>query len=1180
MPATSPRPKFDIVPWNPSFATQIAIIDEQHRQLVKLINDLAHAYVYGEKVGEVERVLEALIDYAAYHFATEEALWAEVLTKDTELARHLKTHNGFVGKVRAMQAKLDVGERRKVIDDLLSFLTGWLAHHILYEDKLFSLIYLQVKEGVNLEAAKSQAKEVMTGQTSGLIESVLTMYKDLSSRTLALEREAYLRQLAEQALLEQEQHWQSVLGASSDNLWDWTLTSEDLNPNSQLLTKDKFSQKGLSIHPDDWPGLWQDFFNHLMGQTEVFIHQYRVLDANHQERWIQARGKVIELDSLNRPKRIVGTQTDITERKTTEQTLERERDVRTLIGDFAADFIASSIENFDAAINRALKASGEYLRSDRTYIFLLSADGLRLSNTHEWCAAGITPEIDNLQSIPSSALPWWWSQFRDVGYVLVPRVKDMPPEANNEYQILDAQGIFSACVYPLYIGKELVGFIGSDSVTHECHWGTEIIEFLSLIANLLGIALGHQRLHQTRTQAIYQLERAEELAHLGHWYIGYASTKVSWSKEMFRIFEQDSATFIPSLASYLELIHPDDRTLIFNTYKEAKASLSDLYLEHRILLKGKKIKHLEVRGQFEIDQEGQLVRADGTVQDVTEKVQYRETLQRLAFSDPLTGLPNRRSAEASLLAEMKYCEKQGLRLVVFLLDLDNFGEINERHGAAVGDTLLKILAERIRLLFNDTVVIARVGGDEFGGLFTKLQPEATYYQHIKRLLGVISKPIEIDGISLVLTASIGITEYPQPVLVAGEQLIRQAQQALFQAKMLGKGRFYKYDIDSEQSARKLIDNQDQVRKALGAGEFVLYYQPKVNMSSGVVFGVEALIRWQKTSGELIAPNNFLPALYNHPLEVELGDWVIRTALAQMRVWQQQGLAIQVSVNVSSMQLFDESFVEKLKYLLNDYSDLPASALQLEVLESCMLKDLDAVSNVMQRSHELGVSFALDDFGTGYSSLAYLKHLPARVLKIDQTFVQEMTKNTDDLSIISGVVGMANAFGMQVIAEGVESIEQGNLLLRLGCEQGQGYGIARPMPAKDVLAWVQGWQVDPSWLGRKPVGVQNLALIYAEVEHRRWVMEVEDWLKGKTETIPILNHQECKLGLWIASEEKGHFGLHSRFFNLAELHRNVHLLVIKAIALRNKGEVEKAQLLLPQILQERDLFLEELRELIG
>lgn len=950
MPNISLHPKLELAPWNSSFATQIAIIDQQHRHLIKLINNLAYAYANDKQEGEVERILEALIDYAGHHFATEEILWDEALIKDAE-------------------------------------------------------------------------------------------------------------------------------------------------------------------------------------------------------------------------------------RKATEQTLKRERDVLTLIGNFAADFITSSIENFDAAINRALQASGKYLNSDRTYVFLLSHDRQHLSNTHEWCAADISPEIENLKNIPSNTLPWWWSQFNDVGYVLVPYVKDMPPEASNEHQILEAQGILSVCVYPLYIDKKLVGFIGSDSVTHERHWGAEVIEFLSLIANLLGIALEHQKLHETRLQVIHQLERAEQLAQLGHWYIDYASTNVYWSKEMFRIFGQDSATFTPSLASYLELIHPDDRTLIFNTYKAAKASLSDLYLEHRIVLKGKKIKHLKIRGQFELDQQGQLVRADGTVQDVTEKVQNRATLERLAFSDPLTGLPNRRSAEAKLLREIEYCDKHDLRLVVFLLDLDNFGEINAQHGTAVGDTLLKILAERMRLLFSDTAV-ARVGGDEFGGLFTRLQPDATYYQHIKHLLGVINKPIEIDGISLVLTASIGLTEYPQPALVAGEQLIRQAQQALFQAKMLGKGRFYKYDLDSEQSARKLVDNQDQVRKALGAGEFVLYYQPKVNMSTGVVFGVEALIRWQKPNGELIAPNNFLPALYNHPLEVELGDWVIRTALAQMRSWQQQGLAIQVSVNVSSMQLFDKAFVEKLKHLLNDYSDLPASALQLEVLESCMLKDLDAVSSVMQHSHELGVSFALDDFGTGYSSLAYLKHLPARVLKIDQTFVQEMTKNTDDLSIISGVVGMANAFGMQVIAEGVESIEQGNLLLRLGCEQGQGYGIARPMPADQVLAWVQTWQADPSWLGKKSVGVQNLALIYAEVEHRRWIIEVEHWLKGETDTTPILSHKDCKLGLWIANEQKGHFGLHSRFSNLVALHRNVHLLVVKAITLRNQRKVDKAQLLLPKILQGRDLFLEELRKLIG
>ena len=286
------------------------------------------------------------------------------------------------------------------------------------------------------------------------------MYKELSSRTLALERESHSRSLAEQALQDQEHQWTSVLGASTDSLWDWDLSKFDTAVDNQLLIADHFSQPGFSIHPEDWPSLKHHVHQHIAEHSAVFQHQYRLLstNGNGSERWIQSRGKVIEFNKNSQPLRMVGTQTDITERKTTEITLKHERDIRTIANEFAADFMGAAAEDFDSAISRALKRSGEYMGADRTYVFLLTPDGERLDNTHEWCAEGVEPEIDNLQGIPCNALPWWWSQFRDVGYVLVPRVSEMPPEARNEHEILDAQDIQSVCVYPLHIGQQPVSY--------------------------------------------------------------------------------------------------------------------------------------------------------------------------------------------------------------------------------------------------------------------------------------------------------------------------------------------------------------------------------------------------------------------------------------------------------------------------------------------------------------------------------------------------------------------------------------------------------------------------------------------------------------------------------------------------------------------------------------------------
>ncbi|MDY0206046.1 MAG: bacteriohemerythrin [Pseudomonas sp.] len=1171
--------EFDIVPWNLNFETGIAIIDKQHQRLVELLNNLAHQYIYGLDLEETGRIIDALLDYADYHFETEEALWAATLSDDSWLAEHRRAHIGFVDKVRAMQSTLKMDDGFTATHELLPFITSWLAHHVLYEDKRCALVLQQVREGVDEDQAKQHALDTLADWTPDLVQLVLSMYKEISSRTIALERKTYANSITQQALLDQELHGQSVLDAASDNLWDVVFTTTDFTQEDQLPVE-QFAQSGFTVHADDWLGVKQIFLTYLLGQSDVFFHQYRIIDEAGNERWIQSSGKIIEQGPSGYPKRMIGTQTDITERKTVEVRLQLERDARTFLSEFAADIMASSSEGFDAAINRALQRRGEYLQADRTYVFLVSADGNYINNTHEWCAAGIQPTLQDRQHIPASALPWWWSQLREVGYVLVPRVDDIPPEAQTEYEILRLENSRSVFVFPLYMGTELIGFIGNDAVSEERHWGTKMVEFMSLTSDLLGIALVHRQMHQKRAFAISQMERAEQQAHLGHWYIDNASGALIWSQEMFRIFEHEADRFTPDIETYFQLVHPDDRESIYQSYQIAKASLSELNLEHRILLDGARVKHLEVRGRFNVGPDGHAFIAEGTTQDVTERAQHRETLQRLAFQDPLTGLPNRRAAEDTLLREMDYCDRNDRRLVLAFLDLDNFREVNDQHGYIVGDSLLKALVQRMRLLFNDTAVIARVGGDEFVVLLTRLQPEESYFQQLNQLLLIISNPLTVDGIDLALTASVGITEYPQPIEVTREQLFRQAQQALFDAKTSGKNCLQKHDTGSEQDARVLTGRIEQIRHALQAGEFVLYYQPKVHMKTGIVVGVEALIRWRKSTGELVQPGEFLLFLYNHPLEVELGDWVIRATLAQMREWKQQGLDMQVSVNVSSQQLLDDSFVDKLSRELDDYPDISPSALQLEVLESSALNDLDAVSRVMEQSHQLGVSFALDDFGTGYSSLAHLKHLPISVLKIDQSFVREMMGNSDDLSIISAVVGMAKAFGLQVIAEGVESVEQGSLLLRLGCDQAQGYTIAKPMPADKVYNWVHSWKAEPAWQGQWPVDAYNLPLVYAEIEHRRWVVELEQWLRGQRNEVPVLDHHRSKVGLWIEREKQSRFGMHAKFNHLINLHCNMHDLGQKAVALHAKNDTKAALAALPEIWQLRDLFFAELTALIG
>ena len=443
--------------------------------------------------------------------------------------------------------------------------------------------------------------------------------------------------------------------------------------------------------------------------------------------------------------------------------------------------------------------------------------------------------------------------------------------------------------------------------------------------------------------------------------------------------------------------------------------------------------------------------------DITPLKAQQELLQRLAHNDPLTGLPNRLLLADRLAQAMHQTLRRDQRLAVVYLDLDGFKAVNDTHSHEVGDRLLVALSRRMSEALRQGDTLARIGGDEFVAVLVDLADDMGFEPVLNRLLQAAAQLVELDGLSLQVSASIGVSLYPQAEEVDADQLVRQADQAMYLAKQSGKNRYHLFDAEQDRSARDRHETLSHISEALWRHEFVLFYQPKVDMGSGELLGAEALIRWLHPQKGLLPPGVFLPAIENHPLSIELGEWVIDTALAQMADWRKQGLRIPVSVNVGATLIQDAGFVSHLKERLASNPAVAPGDLELEILETSALSDIGAASDVMKACQEMGVRFAIDDFGTGYSSLNYLKRLPAAVLKIDQTFVRDMLDDPDDLAILKGVLGLATAFNRQVIAEGVETPEHGNALLQLGCRWGQGYAIARPMPAHEFPAWFEGWR---------------------------------------------------------------------------------------------------------------------------
>ena len=449
-----------------------------------------------------------------------------------------------------------------------------------------------------------------------------------------------------------------------------------------------------------------------------------------------------------------------------------------------------------------------------------------------------------------------------------------------------------------------------------------------------------------------------------------------------------------------------------------------------------------------------------STKDITDVKAHAKKLEYIAHYDSLTGLPNRILKSDRLRQAMMQAQRRGEKVAVVYLDLDGFKEVNDQYGHATGDELLVELSKRMEHILREGDTLSRLGGDEFVAILVDIPRVSTAIPIIERLLESAQEVVFLNHHKLQVSASIGVTFYPQDSEVDGDQLIRQADQAMYEAKQAGKNRYHIFDSDHDRLIRTHHENVERIQQALHENEFILYYQPKIDMRSGAVVGAEALIRWLHPEKGLIPPLDFLPLIENHSLAVDIGEWVIDTAMTQIEQWHREGLEINVSVNVGARQLLQGDFVQRLNSIFARHAPFVSALLEIEVLETSALEDVQSAAKIIEECRAMNVHFALDDFGTGYSSLTYLKRLPVTTLKIDQSFVRDMLEDADNFAILEGIISLASAFNRKVIAEGVETIEHGEHLFKLGCNLAQGYGIARPMAAHLFVEWVRQWSNAP------------------------------------------------------------------------------------------------------------------------
>ncbi len=444
------------------------------------------------------------------------------------------------------------------------------------------------------------------------------------------------------------------------------------------------------------------------------------------------------------------------------------------------------------------------------------------------------------------------------------------------------------------------------------------------------------------------------------------------------------------------------------------------------------------------------------IEDISRRKATEAQLVHLATHDHLTHLPNRSLLQDRITQAIAHAERAERQMAVLFLDLDRFKNINDSLGHDVGDKLIIVLAERLRGIVRGGDTVARVGGDECVIVITELQYETQAENVARKVLEVLAEPEVVDGTELFLNGSLGISIYPRDGKDC-HTLLKNADAAMYRAKEAGRNQFQFFTQEMNANAVHRLTLENELRHALEREEFSLHYQPQIDLANGAVVGMEALLRWHSPKRGMVSPAEFIPLAEESGLIVPIGEWVLRTACAQNKAWLNAGMqSLRVAVNISARQCRFNSLTKLVERVLAD-TGLDACHLELEITESLLMDNPEESASTLRDLNQMGIQLAIDDFGTGYSSLSYLKRFPIHTLKIDQSFVRDITSDPDDAAIVKAVIAMARSLKLRVVAEGVETAEQLEFLRAHECEGMQGYYFSKPMPTEQFVPWLGQWQ---------------------------------------------------------------------------------------------------------------------------
>ncbi|MCK9608309.1 MAG: bacteriohemerythrin [Methylomonas sp.] len=995
----------DIFPWNENFNTELAEIDEQHKKLVRLLNSLASHVAFQSDLPTVNILFDELTDYARHHFQSEEALWNQYLPEDLLEVQHKKVHNEFVEAVLKLKQEQMVTAENMALEEILSFLARWLAGHILENDRYLAYIVLAMRSGLPLEAAKQQADEKIAEARHALIDVILSIYKNLSSNTWQLMRELAQHkrddEFSRKLLLAVEQSPSSIVITDLDGTIEFV--------NEAFLKATGYSR------------------DETVGRNPRILQSGKTSGETFRTMWdVLAQGRVWQGEFVN--KRKDGSE-------------------------YTELALISPVHQADGTVTHYLAIKDDITERKRVEKALRDSHQQMdsLLNSMAEGAYGVDTE-GNCRFVNQSFLRMLGYASEDVIGKHIHEIIHHSHQDGSHYPAEECK------MYTAYRRQEDV------HVVDEVFWrkdGTSIpVEYWSqpiiidgiltgAIATFIDITARKQAEHQLRIAAtVFESQEGMMVTDADNRIlrVNTAFTKITGyppedvigrNPSILRSSRQDQDFYV----AMWRRIHEQGawEGEVWNRRKNG-----EIYPEYLTINAVK-------------DHKGRVTHYVSTLTDITLRKSAAEEIERLAFYDPLTGLPNRRLLQERLKQALAKCHRSGRKGALLFIDIDNFKTLNDTLGHAMGDLLLQQVAARLQACVRENDTVARLGGDEFVVMLEELDQDiyaaAKQTERIgEKILDTINQPFKLSKHDYISTPSIGAALFNG--IEQADEMLKQADIAMYQAKTSGRNALCFFDPQMQDRLIAKASLENELRKAFSRRQFQLYYQMQVNAAHQPV-GVEVLIRWFHPERGVVSPAEFIPLAEENGMIVDIGRWVLEQACAQIKAWQQLPAArgLVLSINVSPKQFFQADFVSQVQEVIQKYKVEPR-LLKLELTESILIEKIENTIATMSALGAIGVQFSLDDFGTGYSSLQYLKKLPLNQLKIDQSFVRDIAFDSGDQAIVRTIIAMANSLNLDVIAEGVETEQQRLFLLNNGCNHYQGFLFSRPVPVGQFEALLQ------------------------------------------------------------------------------------------------------------------------------